>query len=588
MNSTPQAATVRPLSLPRIPSSAISLALTAVCSVLSYWCMGRPAAIGIDDENITQVYGRNLAQGYGYVYTPHFEHVEGATSPLWVSVHVLLYKLSDTPESYLLVCAAVLTWIAIYCSLGIAARLVAALSLPSRAVLIPLIALALQPSYFAWMVWSVMDQCLWSVVLLCLLSVLLRQLGATEEEPARAAPAGIVLCALGVLTRPESMLLLPAIIALPTAVVCVNRGLKAAIRYGAPYYAATALTLAALTAWRIAYFGYPFPNTYYAKVSSQPLDNIISGIHYLVKFLGSNLLITPAVLAVALGFMIGLRALLESTRKRTRVSQAHAVMFVVGGTVVAAIATQLIEGGDHFYGFRLFQPYMPLLMVALLFYAPLVADWRRLTSSPAIYRTWLTGLIGAASLASYSAFYLDNSSNSTTGLTKEFVLAQQGRRLGELLNELSAPAAAPEVGVLPAGGIAVTYHGRIVDLLGLNWAEMAHATGRRSGPRGHAAFDPGVFWKHPPALMLPTLIDASPLDAHNIPSPEDVAVLKGLLDETRFRSEYQPILVSSAGSRMFAYARSEVLERYRNDERVVPLDWKAFREPGSRAPSQEK
>jgi hypothetical protein len=560
------------------------LALTALCAGLVYWCLGKPVIFGIDDENITQVYGRNLAQGYGYVYTPHFEHVEGATSPLWVAIHVFFYKLSANPEIYLLMCAGALTWIAIYCSLGIATRVVSALSLPPRAIWIALIALAIQPSYFAWMVWSVMDQCLWSAVLLGLLSVLLRQLSATDGEPPRAAPSGVVLCALGALTRPESMLLLPAILALPTAVVAVNKGLKAAIRYSAPYYAATLLTLAALTAWRIAYFGYPFPNTYYAKVSSQPLDNIVSGIHYVVKFLGSNILITPAVLAVALGFMIGARALLESTRKRTRVAHPDAVMFVLGGTVAATIATQLIEGGDHFYGFRLFQPCMPLLVTALLFYGPLVADWRRLTSSPAIYRTWLTGLIGAATLATYSAFYLDNS--STTGLAKEFVLAQQGRRLGELLNQLPT---SPEVGVLPAGGIAVTYHGRVVDLLGLNWVEMAHATGRRAGARGHAAFDPGVFWKHPPALILPTLIDAAhPLDEHSTPSPDFASILKGLLDEPRFRNEYQPMLVSLAGSQFFAYARLQMIERYRHDERVQPLDWKAFREPATRTSSQEK
>jgi hypothetical protein len=33
------------------------------------------------------------------VYTPHFEHVEGATSPLWVAVHFLLYKITAHPEA---------------------------------------------------------------------------------------------------------------------------------------------------------------------------------------------------------------------------------------------------------------------------------------------------------------------------------------------------------------------------------------------------------------------------------------------------------------------------------------------------------
>jgi arabinofuranosyltransferase len=580
MNSIPRAQAVRTLSLPRIPDSALSLAVTALCSVLVYWCLGKPGIIGIDDENITQVYGRNLAQGYGYVYTPHFEHVEGATSPLWVAIHFLLYKLSVNPEIYLLLCAAVLTWMALYWSLGIATRVIDALSLPRWALLIPLLSIALQPSYFAWMVWSVMDQCLWSAVVLGLSSVLIRQLSA-EQSRLRATPAGLLLCALAVLARPESMLLVPAILALAALVVAADRGVKAAMRYSAPYYAATLLTLVALTAWRIAYFGYPFPNTYYAKVSSHAGDNLVSGIHYVVKFLGSNMLITPAVLAATLGCMIGARALLASMRSRTRMNRADLVMFIVGGTIIAAIATQLIEGGDHFYGFRLFQPYMPLLAVALLFYLPLVADWGRLTASAWIRRTWLAGLIAAASVASYAAFYVDNTNNGYNGMAKEFVLAQQGRHLGDLLNQLPH-SATPDVGVLPAGGIALAYRGRVVDLLGLNWAEMAHATGRRAGPRGHSAFDLDVFWRHPPAIMLPTLVDqANPFEEGSTPSPDDVSILKGLLDEAKFRSEYRPILFSLGGGQLFAYARAEVIEHYQNDPRLLMLDWKSLRPPAN-------
>ena len=99
--------------------------------------------------------------------------------------------------------------------------------------------------------------------------------------------------------------------------------------------------------------------------------------------------------------------------------------------------------------------------------------------------------MAAATLAgSYHAFAL-----YSKGIAEDFALAREGRLLGELFNALPDEPA-PDIGVLPAGGIAVSYRGRVVDLLGLNWAEMAHASGRRRGIPGHCGFDPAVFWKH--------------------------------------------------------------------------------------------
>src|ERR1700743_2555573 len=110
--------------------AAIAFVTTVVCALLVYHNLGRPPLTGIDDENITQVYGRNLANGLGYVYTPHFEHVEGATSPLWVAVHYVVFKISAHPEPYIVASAAALTALAIFWALGIARFAAGALSLP--------------------------------------------------------------------------------------------------------------------------------------------------------------------------------------------------------------------------------------------------------------------------------------------------------------------------------------------------------------------------------------------------------------------------------------------------------------------------
>ena len=101
------------------------------------------------------------------------------------------------------------------------------------------------------------------------------------------------------------------------------------------------LTLIGLTVLRVAYFGYPLPNTYYAKVSSNPIDNIVQGLHYIVWFLNSNILAVPSVLAAALGLMVGVRSLLASAKAGTRLSAAHSVMLLVGGTMAFVIATIL-------------------------------------------------------------------------------------------------------------------------------------------------------------------------------------------------------------------------------------------------------
>ena len=61
----------------------------------------------------------------------------------------------------------------------------------------------------------------------------------------------------------------------------------------------------------------------------------------------------------------------------------------------------------------------------------------------------------------------------------------------------------PSVGVTGAGGFKFDWPGQVVDLLGLNFVEMAHSSGDRKGFRGHAAFDADIFYQNAPDIMLP-------------------------------------------------------------------------------------
>jgi arabinofuranosyltransferase len=567
--STAQPATAGRFAI--MMNAALALVVTALCSFRVYKALDRPPLTGIDDENITQVYGQNLAHGFGYVYTPHFEHVEGATSPLWVALHWLFYTITDQPEPFILMCSAACTALAIFWGLGIARTLSQALNLPGWTLWIPVLALAAQPYYFHWTVVTMMDQGVWGTLVVGLLYVLIREV-IDPRAPPRASVLGVVLCALSVLARPESMLLMPAVLAIAAVVVAVNRSIGAAVRYAAPYFGAVFVTLAGLTAARLQYFAYPLPNTYYAKVSSNPIDNIVQGVHYVIGFLHSNVLAVPFVLAVVLAVLIGVPALWSSFRSKTPLSAAHSIALLLGGTLSVVFATLILEGGDHFPGFRMVQPYAPLLAVMLLFYVPLLADWSRLSLSRTVGFVWCAGGVVAAFLSSYSAFAISNKD-----LMEDFDLAADGRRMGNLLNVLGDLRA--DVGVIPAGGIAVAYHGRVLDLLGLNWPAMAHASGRRRGMVGHSGFDLDVFWKHPPELMLPELTKLTgPHNLKGTPANFELSVLQELMNQRRFRQEYSPVLIHVGDSTMFAYARASFVDRHQGDSRIQVLPWQQLRD----------
>src|SRR4051794_15347398 len=187
-------ATAQPATVGRFVimlNAALALAVTALCSFRVYKALEKPGLTGIDDENITQVYGQNLARGFGYVYTPHFEHVEGATSPLWVAFHYVFYKISAQPEAFILICSLMLGALAVYWALGIERSVADSLALPRWTLWIPVLATAAQPNYFHWTVVTMMDQGLWGALVLGLTYVLVR-----EVSNPRVSVLGIVLYVL--------------------------------------------------------------------------------------------------------------------------------------------------------------------------------------------------------------------------------------------------------------------------------------------------------------------------------------------------------------------------------------------------------
>ncbi len=458
----------------KIPVQALRiLQATAVVTfgcALVWWLLGCPAT-GIDDADIFFVYARNFAEGHGFVYNIGTERVEGFTSLLWTLVCAGFFTLFESVEAPLLVLNVLL-------GIAVCAACLRRTDHPGWYLLL----LAAAPGWFAWCQVSLMESGLWCALLTGSI------LAVAERKPRPL----LLLLPLLVLTRPESMLWGAWLV----LVFGVGNGVKATL----PLAASFVLTLLALVGFRWGYFGYPFPNTYYAKVSPDLLANIGGGLRYL----GGYLVLNPVVLVVS---ATGLAALFRAKR-------CSAESFRIALCLLPGIAIPVWVGGDHFGSFRFFQPLWPLLCLVA------AREWTglRAVADPRPEKLVLPGLL----LCGWLLF------PSTGFLKHEFRIAREGRATGRALEAMfRSQGEYPSVGAITAGGIKYAYPGPVLDLMGLNSTEMAHHPGSRVGLRNHSAFNPDVFYRWQPELVL--CGDSAAFDER---------VLKGIQTDPRFLARY--------------------------------------------------
>jgi hypothetical protein len=215
--------------------------------------VGRTWDFTVDDAGISFAYARNLSAGHGMVLTPGSERVEAATNFLWV----LLLTPADWVGVSHETLSKVLGLAFAACALGaIAAFPAAAYDRRPRYydLLAPLVA-----STFAHV-------CLWTASglengLFQFLLAASVTLVAHEENSAARFPWSSVSLALLFATRPDGALYAVAVFAAKAL-----RGLTGDRRRQDLLWAITlGLLVASLELFRLAYFAYPFPNSFYTK-----------------------------------------------------------------------------------------------------------------------------------------------------------------------------------------------------------------------------------------------------------------------------------------------------------------------------------
>jgi hypothetical protein len=216
------------------------------------YCTAQP--FYIEDAGISFAYARNFVDGEGFATFPGGERVEGYSNALWTFLVAAFYGLGVSPWVSSKIMGAVFGLMTLPLAYDITRR-----ARPGRdadiALLTPLM-LAASPQFVIWNA-SGLENALFCL----LLAAGMRSVLVESEKP--EAPPLSALCFFGLsMTRPEG-LAYGGIGFFALAVAHLRqRRFAPLLRWGL----AAALPWLAYNAWRYAYFAWPFPNTYYAKL----------------------------------------------------------------------------------------------------------------------------------------------------------------------------------------------------------------------------------------------------------------------------------------------------------------------------------
>ena len=419
-------------------------------------------ARGSDDAYISYRYAHNLARGEGLVFNPG-ERVEGYSNLLYVLLLAPFCRVASPDAVYPVSVALNLSFAA--GAWVLFSRLAARRLDPPRARGASLL-LGLCPVLWLWTA-SGME-----TPLFLLLQIAVWALVDAEGrgEPGRLAVLGAVVV-LSVLARADGFVV-PAVAVLYLFAGGRKRAaLVASVSLG--------VTLAALVGWRLAYYGYPLPNTYYAKVSGPLGERLLHAVRQLLGIaLHAGLL--PHLIALLLAAAVTVRPGVAVRTPRMRFE-------VVFG--LAWLGYWIYVGGDVFAE-RMLLIVFPLGILLLLdAHAEVNSALAPLSLTPertAIAVAGMTALFQLLPLAIDTRFgyALDRYDR---WVTVGRYLAHD-RYAGRLL-AVDAAGKIPFYSGLP-----------VVDMLGLNDVHIAHRPARFF-EAGHNKYDPEYVLSRRPELI---------------------------------------------------------------------------------------
>jgi hypothetical protein len=424
-----------------------------------------------DDAMISMRYARSLASGYGLVWNPGGERVEGFTNPLWVVFMSLfhLLPLSASKISLPIQISGALFFIA---SLFFVRKIAEEISGSTFAALL---AVFLTAFYVQLSTWSLLGM---EVSLLILITTIAAWMGLRQLKTGQFSPWLYLLLGASTLVRFD--MAVPYLAFLGFFFLFDGSNRRRHLLWGIPIFL---LFMGGQTLWRLRYYGDLLPNTYYLKMSGAPaLLRIVRGLFVYFKVAWNfNLFL----------FLLPFAVILFRFDRRT---------LLLAAVFAAMSAYSIYVGGDaweHRGGANRFvSVVMPLYFILLAYCFEVIrralVDYFK-QPSPWASRMSYLGVLGFAlvGLVNFNAL-LDTAS------LKEWLLvdrhgfvpgSERYVRISLVLDQITTPEA--EIALVTAGIIPYVTERPYHDMMGKVDARIAHTPMRIPENMALIDFRPG-------------------------------------------------------------------------------------------------
>jgi hypothetical protein len=442
-----------------------------------------------DDGMISMRYARNLANGYGLVWNPGGERVEGFTNPLWV-LYMSLFHLLPVSASKVSAFIQISGILFLTCNLFVVRRIAGLISEGSS--MVSLCAVLLTAFYLPLNNWALQGMevsiltlitsiCVWRT-LLCLHS---------------GRFSTLLYPLLGVATLVRTDMVIPFIAMCGFLFVADQGNRMKHLVVGLSVFVSFVLFQ---TLFRLWYFGDILPNTYYLKMTGYPLLlRIIRGLIVFLEFIWQMNLIIFAIPFMALLFRRDKRIL--------------AMIWIF----LAQVGYSIYVGGDAWEWWGGSNRYLVIVMpvfFALLCYALtkivrlMTRGWVASQGSsrvPALYQVdrhntrrtrYGTIALTLVCLLSLNSIHGPQALGEWLLVTRPLLVLdnQYSVKMARLLNKITKDQA--KIAVVYAGAIPYFSGRDSIDLLGKTDERIAHEDMRRSSWK-YIGFYPGhLKWNY--------------------------------------------------------------------------------------------
>jgi arabinofuranosyltransferase len=487
----------------RWPVLGIALAALLVWLVLAGRALGEWQ---MDDAYISYRYAWNLVHDRGLVYNVG-EAVEGYTNFLWTLLAAAAIRLGWDPASF----AQTANIAVSQCLVAVTFYLSASLSRGARPERNPwplaaaaLLAVDVSLVYYGAR-GSGMESAFFGLLVLLAAALLWHTPAALREWRRVAAfrAAGGLALALAALTRPEGLLVAALLVGLRLWQDRQAGGdwAKLLVAAAVPFL----VVVAPYELWRISFYGYLFPNTFYAKTGTS-LALLGRGLVYAGDFALAHWLVALPVLLGAVFALLLAPRFLRGLRNGRSATEGPGIGLLGALAALAAVYTLYIVsvGGDHFPAYRFFVPLLaPVVLVAQEAARAGLGYLIRRNTGIARYAVPVAALLivvyaGMSLLAQRPGDFLgDRAKRETTAL-------ERWGSAGLWLRDNTPPGAT--TAAQAAGAIAYYSDRTVVDMLGLTDPHIAHLEVEDMGSSvaGHEKRDPAYVLGREPGYILAT------------------------------------------------------------------------------------